>query len=317
MTGRRIVADVGGTRSRFAISGGPGDLSEVRVYPTAGRSSFAEALATYVIDIGAGPAEGWCRGAHIAAAGPVDRGAVQLTNAAWSITEREVSQHLGGVRVALVNDLEAVGLLLPYVQLTDVAPIGDVARTEMVGSRIAVNVGTGFGAATAVRVAGAQWAIAAGEAGHMSLSPSTEEEAAVLGFGRTVEDILSGAGVARLYVAQARRASSGAAHEEHTADIVFAASATDATASRTVQMLSRLLGRITGDLVLATAAWDGAFLCGSVARAWLEVADVAAFRAAFEDKGPMRERMAKVPTFAITAPEPALLGLTYADLPPA
>ena len=55
MTGRRIVADVGGTRSRFGISGGPGDLSEIRVYPTAGKSSFADALATYVIDIGAGP----------------------------------------------------------------------------------------------------------------------------------------------------------------------------------------------------------------------------------------------------------------------
>ena len=100
MTGRRIVADVGGTRSRFGISRGPGDLSEIRVYPTAGQSSFAEALATYVIDIGAGPAEGWCGGAYIAAAGPVDRGAVQLTNAAWSISARAVSQHLGGVSLA-------------------------------------------------------------------------------------------------------------------------------------------------------------------------------------------------------------------------
>ncbi len=317
MTGRRIVADVGGTRSRFAISGGPGDLSEIRVYPTAGRSSFAEALATYVIDIGAGPAEGWCSGAHIAAAGPVDRGAVQLTNAAWSISEREVSQHLGGVRVALVNDLEAVGLLLPHVQLVDVAPIGGVARAELVGSRIAVNVGTGFGAATAVRVAGAQWAIAAGEAGHMSLAPATVEEAVALGFGWTVEDFLSGAGVGRLYAALVHAAVDGAAQDERAADAVFSASASDLTAARTAQMFSRLLGRITGDLVLATAAWDGAFLCGSVARAWLEVANVAAFREAFEDKGPMRERMAKVPTLVINTPEPALLGLTYADLPPA
>ncbi|WP_072392050.1 ROK family protein [Hyphomicrobium sp. CS1BSMeth3] len=308
MTGRRIVADVGGTRSRFGISRGPGDLSEIRVYPTAGQSSFAEALATYVIDIGAGPAEGWCGGAYIAAAGPVDQGAVQLTNAAWSISAREVSQHLGGVPVALVNDLEAVGLLLPHLQASDLAPIGSIARAELIGSRIAVNVGTGFGAATAVRVGGTQWAIAAGEAGHMSLAPTTAEEAAVFGFGRTVEDLLSGIGIRRLYASHAR----GAARGDRAADTVFAAASTDPAAARTAQMFSRLLGRITGDLVLATAAWDGAFLCGGVAKAWLDVADVGAFRAAFEDKGPMRARMSSVPTFAITVPEPALLGLTHA-----
>ena len=67
-----------------------------------------------------------------------------------------------------------------------------------------------------------------------------------------------------------------------------------------------------GDLVLATAAWDGAFLCGSVGRAWLAIADVAAFRSAFESKGPMRDRMAQVPTFLISQPEPALMGLTHA-----
>lgn len=307
MTGRRIVADVGGTRSRFGISGGPGDLSEIRVYPTAGKSSFADALATYVIDIGAGPAQGWCSGAYIAAAGPIDQGAVQLTNAAWSISVEDVAQHLGGVPVALVNDLEAVGLLLPHLQPSELLPIGGVTRAGLVGSRIAVNIGTGFGAATAVRVGGAQWAVAAGEAGHMSLAPATAEEAATFGYGRTVEDFLSGAGVGRLYTAQARTA-----HEERAAEAVFTAAATNPAAARTAQMLSRLLGRVAGDLVLATAAWEGAFLCGSVARAWLDVADVGAFRASFEDKGPMRERMSRVPTFAITVPEPALLGLTHA-----
>ena len=69
-----------------------------------------------------------------------------------------------------------------------------------------------------------------------------------------------------------------------------------------------------GDLVLATAAWDGAFLCGSVARAWLGVADVDAFRSAFESKGPMRNRLGRVPTFLINEPEPALVGLTHAEV---
>ena len=316
MTTRRIVADVGGTRSRFGMSDGPGDLTGIHIYATAGHPSFADALAAYVADIGVGPAEAWCSSVFIAAAGPVDRGEVQLTNARWSISAREVSESMGGVPVTLVNDLEAVGFLLPHLQSADVAPVGGPTASELAGNRIAVNVGTGFGAATAVRIGGgAGWAVAAGEAGHMSLAPATPDEATVLGWGRTVEDILSGAGVGRHYAAHLAGQQDVAEESERTADAVFAAVAEDAIAAQAVQMLTRLLGRVAGDLVLATAAWDGVFLCGSVVHAWLEVADVRAFRVAFEDKGPMRSRMARVPTSVITAPEPALLGLSYADVP--
>jgi glucokinase len=139
----------------------------------------------------------------------------------------------------------------------------------------------------------------------MSLAPATSEDVALLGWGRTVEDCLSGDGIGRLHAAHDTTGG------ERTADAVFASAASEPAAARTAQMVSRLLGRVTGDLVLATAAWDGAYLCGSVARAWLAVADVTAFRAAFEDKG-LRAHMARVPTYAITVPEPALLGLTYA-----
>ncbi|MFN3745278.1 MAG: ROK family protein [Hyphomicrobiaceae bacterium] len=309
----RIVADVGGTRSRFGISGGPGDLSDVRVYATAERPTFVSTLAAFVADIAAGPVESWCRSVHIAAAGPVDRGTVQLTNAAWSISAQEVSDSVGGRPVTLVNDLEAVGLVLPHLQPSDLAPVGTVASAELVGSRIAINVGTGFGAASAIRSRKRRWAVAAGEAGHMVLAPSTAEEGAVLGWGGTVEDFLSGAGVARLYAAHARGREGDAGSGQHTAEAVFALAGRDPAAARTAQMFSRLLGRVAGDLVLATAAWDGAFLCGSVAKAWLEVADLTAFRAAFEAKGPMRARMARVPTFVISTPEPALLGLTYGE----
>lgn len=305
--GRRIVADVGGTRSRFGISGGPGELDEIQIYATAGFPSFAEALQAYVADLAAGPIGTWCGSVHIAAAGPIDQGAVQLTNAAWFISSRALSEQIDGVPVALVNDLEAVGLLLPHLQSTDITTIGDASGPRLHGNRLAVNVGTGFGAATAVR-GDEGWLVAAGEAGHMSLAPATPEEAALLGWGHTVEDFLSGAGIALLHSAH------DAAGGDRPADAIFAAAASEPAAARTAEMFSRLLGRVTGDLVLATAAWDGAYLCGSVARSWLDVGDVTAFRAAFEDKG-LRAHMARVPTYAITVPEPALLGLTYAAPP--
>ncbi len=315
MNRRRLVADVGGTRSRFGISDGPGRLSDVRIHETAARPSFAGTMAAYLADIGADPTGAWCRDVHIAAAGPVDAGVVRLTNSAWEISADEIARTFGGVPVRIVNDLEAVGLLLPHLTPADTRPIGPATNATvgagLVGNRIAVNVGTGFGAATAVRAQdgsdGPRWMIAAGEAGHITLAPVTPEEAAAFSFASSIEDVLSGAGVARLYESLA-----GAKDGHHPANAVFAGVTSDPIAAVTVQILSRLLGRITGDLVLATAAWDGVYLCGSVAQGWSTVGDVAAFRAEFEHKGAMRARMARVPVRIITAAEPALLGLSYA-----
>jgi glucokinase len=142
----------------------------------------------------------------------------------------------------------------------------------------------------------------------MTLATTTPEEAAALAHASSVEDVLSGAGVARLYESLA-----GTRTGQQTANAVFASVTSDPIAAATVRILSNLLGRIAGDLVLATAAWDGVFLCGTVAQTWASVGDVAAFRAEFERQGAMSSRMSRVPSLVITASEPALLGLSYAD----
>ena len=311
MKQRRLVADVGGTRSRFGISDGPGRLSDVRIYDTAARPSFAGTLTAYLADTGIDRESTWCRDMCVAAAGPVDAGVVRLTNSTWEISADQISREFGGVSVSIINDLEAVGLLLPHLTPADTQPIrsatGTAVGTDLVGNRIAINVGTGFGAATAVRAEGSRWTIAAGEAGHMTLAPVTPEEAAAFPFAHSIEDVLSGAGVARLYQCLA-----GTMDDQRTANAVFAGVTTDPISAVTVQVISRLLGRISGDLALATAAWDGVYLCGSVAQGWAAVGDLAAFRAEFERKGAMHARMALVPVHVINASEPALLGLSYA-----
>ncbi len=86
-------------------------------------------------------------------------------------------------------------------------------------------------------------------------------------------------------------------------------SARDAAAARTVEVFTAILGRIAGDLTLATCAWGGVYLCGSVATAWSAIADIEQFRAEFIRKGPMRARMLKVPTAVIRRDIAALYGL--------
>ena len=84
----------------------------------------------------------------IAAAGPVDGNAVKLTNNAWIVDGAKISALMNGVPVAVVNDLEAVAAALPHLTPDDLTTLGAIApvRPER-RTMIAVNVGTGFGAA--------------------------------------------------------------------------------------------------------------------------------------------------------------------------
>ena len=48
--------------------------------------------------------------------------------------------------------------------------------------------------------------------------------------------------------------------------------------AETRSVFSAFLARAAASLVLAATAWDGVYLCGSVALAWAEHADRPAFR---------------------------------------
>jgi len=301
MSIRRLVADAGGTNVRFAIADADGRLDCVKILQVADFPAFADALSAYRADAGGLAEIGACA---IAAAGPVEDGVVRMTNNAWIVDSAEISAAMGGVPVALVNDLEAVAAALPHLASADLTAIGAPAPVRPESrTMLAVNVGTGFGAASVIR-RDERWFTCPSEAGHMTLGrvEATVEAQAALPAGATVEDVLSGSGVARL---QARLAGGGA----QQAAGVFADAVRDPSARRTVELFTAILGRIAGDLALATCAWGGVYLCGSVATAWAGIADSERFRAEFTRKGPMRARMQRVPTAVIRRDVAALYGL--------
>lgn len=272
----RVVADVGGTTSRFARVGPAGTLEALQRYATAGFDGLAPMLERYLQDLPPCPLAELV----LAVAGPVDDGESVLTNVPWRVSAAVLAARLGA-RVQVVNDVVAVAMLLPHLQPGDHAPLRDTRATQR-APRIAINVGTGFGAACVVPVDG-RWVPLASEAGHMCLGVMSETERAAFEHVRRVEDLLCGAGLADLREALGE--------------------------DEAVRRFSAVLGRVCGDLVLATGAWGGAFLCGGVIQALADQLDVARFLSAFDDKGPMAARMAAVPVSRLRVPEPALRGL--------
>lgn len=304
----RLVADVGGTHVRLSRAGPEGRLADRVEWETSRHPAFTDALQAYLARIGG--AQG-CAGARIGAAGPVAGGAVRLTNGAWTIRADEVSGLLGGAPVRLFNDLEAAALAIPWLGSGDLLPlVTPRAAPAPGGARLAVNVGTGFGAAALVPAAGG-WATLASEAGHMTLGATTADELALLAAlgsaAPSVERALSGEGLVALYRAFAAREARPPA--ARTAPQVLALAPGDPAARRATAAFTVLLARVTGDLVLATAAWGGAYLFGSVILGWHARCDPGLFRAQFTAKGKMAGRMAEVPVCLVTNEAAPLIGL--------
>ena len=307
MTSWQLIADVGGSNARFAKSPGHHTLDARRDYRMKDFPSFYAVLDAFLAETG-GP-EG-CTGGAIGAAGPVDDNKVQLTNSPCTIDAAEVSARLGGVPVKLVNDLRAVALALPYLSGGELIPVGDAERdTAHRHTMLAINVGTGFGGASAIPV-GSGWATNPGEPGHMALGALDTAQLELIEGARSVEDLLSGRGVVRLYNRIADQLGGPRADDPSGASI-FASADRDRAAQETVRHFSALLGRIAGDLVLAMAAWGGVYFYGSVVKGWLASGGGQYFRAPFEDKGVMSERMKDVYSGLITHDNAALIGLTY------
>jgi glucokinase len=303
MTGWRLVSDVGGTNVRFARASG-GGLYAVQAYPTSRFTSFAAAIRAYLDETG--DAHG-CIGAAIGAAGLVAFGKVSLTNLAWEISEAEVSKELGAP-CRLMNDVEAVAFSVSGISGAGFKAVGPLSPDLTAMHRILVaNIGTGFGAATLIR-AGSTWVSCPSEAGHMSLYFPDWPDIHMQRLFPSVEHVLSGRGLCNLHAA----ISNGAT--PCTAADIFARAGDDPQHAATLQLFTKVTGSVLGNLVLAVAAWDGVFLCGSVARSFVNTADLAMFRQAFEGTGRMSGWMKRVPIAFLTEEYPALAGLAVLPL---
>ncbi len=308
MSGWRLVGDVGGTNARFARAS-DGIIRNRRNYAVPEYVTFYDALRRYLNETGG--ADG-CTSIAIGVAGPVDGGYVKLTNAPWIIDAKEAGRLLGGVPTELVNDLQAVAAGLPYLSDRDLTNLGPARAQGARRTMLALNVGTGFGAASAIPLRGG-WTSAGCEPGHMSLGALNADEMTVTeGFG-SVEHLLSGRGVQALHGRLAARAGVTLSGMRSGADI-FASAKTDPIAAETAHYFSRLLGRVAGDLALAAGAWGGVFLCGSVVQGWEAVANISEFREAFETKSVMTDRMRSVYTGVIEKDDMPLFGLTHLDV---
>jgi len=305
-----ILADIGGTRARFALCDRDGGIRNATTLASADFPDLASAMAAYLSR--QSPAVKPARAA-LAVAGPVTDGRVAMTNRDWSLSPADLRGTLALDEVAVVNDFAAIAAAVPDLKGDDLKQVGGGgARPD---APVAVlGPGTGLGVSALIPT-GTGWLPLATEGGHVTLAASTERESAVIArlrsrFGHvSAERALSGPGLLNLYTALA--AIEGARPGPTTPEAVSeqALSNGDPLCAEAVAMFCAFLGTVASDLALSLGALGGVYIAGGIVPSWGDAFARSGFRERFESKGRFAQYLGSIPTFVVLHPFPAFIGL--------
>ena len=279
-----LVADIGGSKSRFALSNSSGAFERMLVIDNDTVAGLDAAVARYLEETGARP-----RAATLAVAGPIGGEEVVLTNRpGWRLRRGEFAKRFGFLQLRVLNDFEAIAWAVPLLGAAQTRPLGKLVAVRE-GVKVVLGPGTGLGVA-ALLPANGRWHVLASEGGHASFGPQEADEVEVFARLReecgavSAEAVLSGPG------------------------LVAGALAREPAAQAAARLFVRLLGRFAGGLALTFKALGGVYIAGGVAYGLGPLLDEPQFRSAFEAHPPHTSLLKTIPTFLITCEQPGLIG---------
>jgi glucokinase len=297
-----LVADIGGSKSRFALANSHGEPQRVSVIENDTVADIETALAGYLRMTGAQP-----QTATLAVAGPIQGEEVALTNRAWRFRRSELAKRFGFSRLRIVNDFEALAWSLPRLTDKHTRTLGICAPRDD-GMKLVLGPGTGLGVAALFPAEGRCHAVAS-EGGHASFGAQAPDEEDAFRRVReqcgavSAEMVLSGPGLMRL----ARALHPGRIYRDPES-ILAQAHSGDPDALGIARMFVRLLGRFAGDLALTFKALGGVYITGGVAAGLASLLDDPQFRTAFEAHPPYQKLLQAIATLHITCEQPGLIG---------
>lgn len=305
-----LVADLGATNARFALVSSAG-VADIRILPCRDFPSLEAAIESYLDQV-APPARP--AAAAIAIASPITGDQVTMTNQAWTFSISGMKAQFGLDRLEVVNDFTAAALSVPQLGPGDFRQVGD--GKPLPGRAVGViGPGTGLGVSGLVPTREA-WQPLAGEGGHVTMAAVTAREEAVLTWLRqkhrhvSAERVLSGMGLTNLYEAIAALEGEEDAPMRDPPGVTEAGVAgRDPICREAVDMFCGMLGTVAGNLALTIGAFGGIYIAGGIVPKLGPYFDQSPFRERFIDKGRFRSYLDEIPTYVITHPTQAFLGL--------
>lgn len=302
-----LVADVGGTNARLALSvNGVVDAGSIRHFRNREFDTFYDVVRAYLAGKDTS-VERCC----VALAGPTTPERGGLTNFHWTFEAARLNETAGAARSLLINDLTAMGYSLGGLPEGMARRICGTAGRAGNGQSLVVGMGTGFNVCPVKVMPGGALCCLEAEAGHTKLDADIramlgERIGGAAGCFITVEECLAGPGMARLYGAfTGGEALDGGA-------IVAACAEGDPQASGFMRLFSRLMGFVCQQLTLHHMPLGGIYLAGSVARGALSCGFIGDFEGGLRSGAKFREILADIPVHVIEDDTAPLIGCAVA-----
>lgn len=308
-----ILADVGATNARFGFVNEAGQVEKTHVFKCEEFPTFQDAFRAYKAQVGLD--DGAVTRAALAIAGPVTSDLIRMTNHPWVFSRAAAQAELNLQQFVVVNDFTAVALSLTELQDSDVALIGEKGRPNTAFPLAVLGPGTGLGVSGLVPDGKNGFVPLSGEGGHVTMSPYNDREAAILHvlrdwFGHvSAERVICGSGLANLYRAIAALEKQEVRQYKPEEVTKAALAGQDPIAVEALSVFCAMLGTVAGNLTLTLGARAGVYIAGGIVPQILPFFKRSAFRDRFKAKGRFENYMAAIPTFVITQPLVAFLGL--------
>jgi glucokinase len=312
-----LIGDIGATNARFAVLQ-DGIPTSIKILPVASHASLQDAIAAYFDGLDKADLLRPKIGA-LAVAGPVTGDYLSFTNHPWSFSISGLAKDAGLTHLDVINDFVAVALAVPRIGPTARRQVGP--GSSVAGAPVGIiGPGSGLGVSIVVPVdekdGSTRWVPLSGEGGHVTLSPVTEREIALVAWlhrtGRShvsAETLICGRGLTTLHGGLSALDGVSPTHLE-PADVARGAiSGTDPIAVEAVEIFCALLGTVAGNLALTAGARGGIFIAGGIVPKMGEFFDHSQFRPRFVAKGRMRTFLEPIATYVVTEEFPAFLGL--------
>lgn len=306
-----LIADIGGTNARFALTDGTRYYDE-RVLKCADYGSLTAAAIAYL----AGLDHPKISAGAFAVAGPVTGDQVHITNHPWSFSIEETRRTLSLDDLVVMNDFKAVALGVPHLAADQIRAAGPAAKPLPDHPIGIIGPGTGLGIASLVPDGAGGYIAVAGEGGHVTAAAQTQREFDIIDILHkkyrhvSAERVCSGKGLVNLYEAICQldqKALPPRTAEEISA---MAIAGTCPACVEALDIMMAFLGNVAGNLALTLNAFGGIYLAGGICAQLGETFMNSRFRSVFEAKGRYEDYLRGIPTYLILHPFIALVGLS-------
>ncbi|HEY1382344.1 MAG TPA: glucokinase [Dongiaceae bacterium] len=304
-----LVADIGGTNARFAISTADGTLHEVRILHAANFPKIDDAIGAYLAELKRPRPTRACFAVACPAKGPE----IKLTNSSWRFVKADLQKAFQFQRFVVINDFEALAASVPILSGPQLAELR-AGTPDPTSVSLVIGPGTGLGVGAYVPAGKNAWAVISGEGGHVGFAPNTDEEVRLWQrmrekYGRvSAERVLNGAGLVNVYHFMVDEAGQQIV-EVDAPEISRRALVGEEVAVNAVLMFFDMLGSVTGDLAMAFGSRAGVYIGGGITPKLMDFARRSKLVERFLDKGRVAAILQSMPIWVILEERAALYGV--------